>query len=177
MIKYEFKDKPITLKRPKGVKPNAQKIGEALSIIKDQTKGQCTSQTVLDAVKGKPKNYLHRFFDWKDDVAAEKWRKVQARELMNCINIVDLSQGRERKLPAFVSIVDRAGHSYHRVDQIMNSTHLTDLALRQAEADMESYERRLMQFADVCDAIRKARELIAERRARYTAAGGHQPHA
>jgi len=175
MIKYEFRDRPNTLRGAD--KASAQKIGEALSKIKEQAKGRCTSKTVLEAVKGKPSNYLHRFFEWEDTVAADKWRQVQARDLIGSINIVDKARGEERRIPAFISLIDRSGHSYHRADEIISSAHLTDLALRQAESDMLSYERRLMIHADICDAIRKAREMIAERRARYAAAGGHQPHA
>jgi hypothetical protein len=161
-IRYEFKDRPVTLKG--GGKADPQKIGEALAKIKQATNGRCNSKTILDAARDS-KNYLHRFFEWRDSVAAEKYRQEQARELVACIDIVE-NEGRknEKRLPAFVSLVDKGGRGYHTVQDVLDSAHLQDLALRQAENDLAAYEKRLAQFADICSAIRRARELISEQR-------------
>jgi hypothetical protein len=168
-IRYEFKEKPITLKGAKTA--SAQRIGEALADIKQRTTGICNSKTVLDAARS-PRHYLHRFFEWRDTVAAEKYRQEQARELMSCIDLVETKANKEKRLPAFVSIMDKGGRSYYAIQEVVSSVHLQDLALKQAEADMEHYERRLSQFAEIARAIARARQLIRERRERYSAMGG-----
>ena len=160
-IRYEFKERPLTIQNSKAA--NAQRIGEALAEIKQRTKGKCNSKTVLDVARNR-KHYLHQFFEWRNTVAAEKYRQEQARELMSCVDIVEGKGNREKRLPAFVSLIDRGGRGYHTIGEILDSEHLQDLALRQAEADLESYERRLAVFHEICSAIRTARELIADRR-------------
>lgn len=164
MVRYVFRDKPNTLKG--GAKASPQKIGEALDRIKREAVGRYNSKTILDAARDK-KNYLHRFFEWRDTVAAEKYRQEQARELVSIIDIVDESDGEERQLPAFVSLIERDGRQYRTIGEVIDSVELQAIALRQAETDLEAYERRLRMFRDICDALRTAREKVAARRARY----------
>jgi hypothetical protein len=160
MIKYVFRDKPNTLKG----NPDAQKIGEALDKIKRNTNGRCNSKTFLKAAHDKS-CHLHRYLEWDDKVAGEKFRLSQIREIVSLINIVD-SRDEDKTLPAFVSIIDKGHRGYYPIREVLNSAHLQDAALRQAEADFASYERRLEQFGEICDAIRRVREAIRTARAR-----------
>jgi len=162
MIKYVFRDRPITIKG----KADAQKIGEALDKVKQATPGRCNSRTFLNAARDKS-NYLHRHLEWNDKVAGEKYRLQQIRELVACIDIVDTSSKEPKQLPAFISLIERQGRGYYTTREVLDSATLQDIALRQAETDLAAYEKRLVQFADICSAIRAARELIAERRAKY----------
>ena len=173
MIKYEFKERPLTIQN--AGKADAQKIGEALTRIKKQVKGKCGSKAALGVVTRDKKNYLRQFFEGRDNVAAEKWRQEQMRELMACVNIVEGEGKHQRRLPAFISIVDKGGRGYYTAQQVLDSTRLQVLALEQAESEMASCERRLTQFAEIVGAIRRARELIAARRARYERAEGIRP--
>lgn len=169
-IRYEFKQRPLTLQNAKAA--NAQRIGEALAEIKQRTAGKCNSKTILDAARSS-RHYLHRFFEWRDTIAAEKYRQEQARELVSCIDIVE-KKGNQitKRLPAFVSIMDKNGRGYHTVQEVVSSAHLQDLALKQAEDEMGYYEKRLEQFAEIANAIARARQLIRERRQRYSDKGG-----
>jgi len=172
-IRYVFKDKPITLMNADTADP--QRIGEALAEIKEQTNGRCNSKTILDAARDRD-SYLHQFFEWRDTIAAEKYRQGQARELVACLNIVEGKGKRERRLPAFISLVDeKTGRGYHSVREVMDSASLSALALRQVESEMLAMENRLLQFGEICNAIRHARELIAARRRQYEEA--HPEHA
>jgi hypothetical protein len=160
-IRYRFKDKPICIKN--AAKADPQKIGEALTAIKQKTK-RFNSKAVLSAARDRS-SYLHQFFEWKDSVAAEKYRQDQARELVVCIDVVEMKGKREvSRLPAFISLIERDGRRYHTVSEVMDSVDLQALALKQAENDLAAYEKRLAQFADICSAIRAARELVASRR-------------
>ena len=176
MIKYVFKDRPLGINNAK--KADAQKIGEAIMAIKKTVK-KYNSKAIAEAVARNRKHYLHQFFEWRDAVCGEKYRQEQARTLMSCLDIVETHNGKERQLPAFISLIERSGRSYHTVHEVLDSADLQALALRQAEADFESYERRLRQFEDICSAIRAARELISERRAEHErkAKGDDRPHA
>ena len=164
MIKYVFKDRPLGLNNAKDADP--QKIGEALTAIKQATKGRCNSKTILDVAHNR-KHYLHQFFEWRDTVAAEKYRQEQARTLMSCLDIVETHRGKEKRLPAFISLIERGGRGYHTVGEVLDSAELQAIALRQAETDFEAHEKRLAVFGDICAAIRATREKIAEQRAKY----------
>ena len=165
MIRYVFKEgRPLGINNAKKADP--QKIGEALAAIKRATKGRFNSKTVADACVDR-KHYLHQFYEWRNEICGEKYRQDQARTLMSCLNIVESHKGEERQLPAYISLIEREGRSYHTAQEVIDSAELQAIALRQAEADLESYERRLRQFADICSAIRAARDLIAKRRAQH----------
>ena len=163
MIRYVFKEQPFNLLNNKDADP--QKIGEAVARIKQQTTGRCNSKTILEAARNKA-NYLHRFIEWNNALAAEKYRLDQIRELVRCIDVVDDDVQEGKPMPAFISLIERAGRGYHTAREVIDSVDLQNAALRQAEADLSAYERRLEQFKDICDAIRVARELIAARRAK-----------
>lgn len=174
MVQYVFRDRPITIKG----KADAQKIGEALDKIKRATPGRCNARTFYNAARDKS-NYLHRHLEWNNQICGEKYRLQQIREMVSCIDIVDTSGKEERQLPAFISLIERQGRGYHTAREVLDSATLQDIALRQAEADLAAYEKRLAQFQDICRAIRAAREMIAAKRAKYSKRGGKEdrPHA
>ena len=64
-------------------------------------KGIISPEILLNDAKNQ-KSYLHRFFDWSNDSAAEKWRKQQARALINHIKVVIIKDKINR--PAFESL-------------------------------------------------------------------------
>ena len=161
MVQYVFRDRPVTIKG----KADAQKIGEALDKVKKATPGRCNARTFYNAARDKS-NYLHRHLEWSDKVCGDKYRLEQIRELIRCIDIVDETSKESKQLPAFISLIERNGRQYRTAAEVMDSVELQALVLKQAEADLLSYERRLQSFAEICDALRAAREKVAERRAK-----------
>ena len=176
-IRYTFKDRPLTIKGAATADP--QRIGEALTEIKDGlAPGKCNSKTALEVITNDSRHYLRRHLEWDDAICGVRYRQEQVRELMSCINIVQGRGKKERKLPAFISLVDeKEGRSYRTLLEVMDSASLSALALKQAEQEMENMERRLATYGEICNAIRHVRALIAARRARYTGDGAHPPHA
>lgn len=158
MIKYVFKE-PLTIQNAK--KANPQKIGESLSAIAAANKGRLTPHAVVDEARNE-RHALHRFFEWRDEVAAAQYRLDQARNLIRSVRVVNEED--ETEAPAFISINEKSGVSYRSLGEVLESADLQALALAQAEKDMASYEKRLRMFEDVCDAIKTAREKIAKRR-------------
>lgn len=157
-IKYQFRE-PLTLKNAN--KADAQRVGEALAKVADANGGQLKPDAVVREAE-QPRHYLHKFFEWDNKAAAEKYRLDQARHLIRCIDIVRDDDDEEPK-PAFISIADK-GTSYRKLGEVLDSAHLQARALEQAERDFEAYERRLAVFKDICAAIRDARDVIRRRR-------------
>jgi hypothetical protein len=165
MIKYvyAFKERPLTIKNANLADP--QKIGEEVARIRAETKGRCGSSTYLKYATDK-RSVLNKHLEWDDAICGQAHRLNQIRDLIGCLDMVEVDGKKEKRLPAFISLIERGGRSYHGVRDVMDSADLSAIALRQAENDLLAYEKRLRQFEDICSAIKAARELIAERRAK-----------
>lgn len=66
-----------------GFNANAQKVGEELENIVD-----VTNRNVLDYAKNNINSELHKCFEWDDTVAGEKYRLIQASNLISSISFV-----------------------------------------------------------------------------------------
>jgi len=174
MIRYEFKDRPLTIKG--AATANAQKIGEALVRVKEVAGAKCSSKAALAVITKDKTNYLRRHLEWDDKACGLKYRQTQVMELMSCINIVSVdAKGRETsRLPAFISLAEKGGRRYRTLKEVMDSAALSAIALKQAEAEMLAMENRLAQFGEICNAIKKVRAMISARRQQYQADGGEQ---
>jgi len=65
----------------------AKDAGEELDRIYHQ-RGKMDAADVVD--ESRPEDaVLHPCFEWRDSVAAEKWREQQARNLINCVVVRD----------------------------------------------------------------------------------------
>lgn len=157
MIKYTFRDGPITIKAAD--KANAQVIGDTLAKIGKANDGKLTPKAVLEAARSKT-SPLHKHFEWDDSVAAERYRLDQAREIIGIIRVVDAKAG-ER--PAYISIASDEGTSYRTVQDVASSADLQMAILRQCDRDLEAITRRYRQLMDVCELTGKAREAIRVR--------------
>lgn len=71
----EYLAKSDTVKQPK------QLVVDTVLDVLYKQHGSVTTEFVLEAARDL-KNPLHRYFDWDDSVAAEKWRKQQALSLI-----------------------------------------------------------------------------------------------
>lgn len=160
MIKYVFRDAPLTIKN--GAKANPQKIGEALAKISASGAGSLTPSAVVDAAR-LPRHVLHPHFEWDDQKAAESWRLDQARILIRCIHIED-EEAPEGRAPAFISVTQKSGVSYHTLAAVRESSDLQASILVAAERDLEAWEKRYHMLQDICEIVRNARETINNRR-------------
>ncbi len=168
MIKYTFKDEPLTIKNKAKAAP--QKIGEALAQIAAASHGHLTPKAVVAEARNN-RSVLYRHFEWDDAVAAEAFRLDQARTLIRSIRVVD--EDNDETPPAWVSIADKGGTSYRTLQDVLDSADLQAQALKQAERDLDAFQRRYKQFEDICDVIKTARDAISKRRSEIES----RPHA
>lgn len=140
-----------------------QEIGEQLEIIAKAHKGRLTPLDVVTAAKPTA-HPLHKHFEWRDKVAAEAFRRDQARGMIRSIHIVreDEQDSPDGNPPAFLSIADN-GFSYRTVSDVLKSPALQLQVLKQAERDLRAFERRYRQLVDICDLVRGARERLSSR--------------
>lgn len=79
--------------------------------------GRITAETVLKAAENK-KSPLHELFQWDDDKAAHNYRLQQARIFINNIEVVYVSDGEEKRIPAFEIIRKENSQSYKHIETL-----------------------------------------------------------
>jgi hypothetical protein len=78
----------------------AQEVGEYLSTLSGKIK--ITPAVMVDLARDK-KNVLHPCFEWRDEVAAEKWREQEARVILHNLVVTEVED--EQPTRAFLHYV------------------------------------------------------------------------
>lgn len=138
----------------------AQKAGEELDRIYKE-RGRLDAADVVE--ESRPKSApLHPCFEWRDNVAAEKYREHQARNLINCVvTKLDTKTGSTAEVRAFFHVQD----SYHPVNVILEKPDYNAELARDALRYIEIFERRfatIESLQPVIKAMRAARPRLAE---------------
>ncbi|HET8661084.1 MAG TPA: hypothetical protein VFM55_19065 [Micromonosporaceae bacterium] len=108
-----------------------------------KTHGQLTPRIVVDEARDK-KHPLHERFEWDDAVAGEKYREVQAAELIRSVRIKFAAPGSddERDVRAFHAVTKPEGSTYVPVEELHADNFSRELLLRQAEREWKAMRRR-----------------------------------
>lgn len=127
-----------------------------------------TADTLLEA--SRPKDApLHSEFEWNDTEAAEKYRREQAKHIINSICVVSEESEDSEPIRAFF-VTENTGRArnYNSLQVILDSkektTALLDNALRELNYFKNKYER-LQEVAPVIKAINAVQEQYIEARA------------
>lgn len=147
---YVFKEL-VTLKFASTADPEA--IGAELAGI--AATGGLTPLAVVDAAR-KPTSAMHKLFDWNDEIAAEKWRLVQARSVIRHIHIVDDDQ---EVRPAFLS-VNIGETKYEPIQNVMKSRDMQAAVLAAAKRDLDAYMMRYKSLKEICELVQPAKRKL-----------------
>ena len=142
-------------KLPGLVDAPAQVVGEIFEELEKSETG-LTPQALVDASRDEEAP-LHDEFEWRDDVAAEKYRCDQAAKIIRNVVIVKSQDDEERKAPtrAYVSIPGNE-HRYVAVKAALDNAVWKEHLLLTAKREMQQFYgkyRRLDELAGVLDAI------------------------
>jgi len=85
-------------------KKYGQLIGETLEDIKTK-KGKLTPDLVLEDAK-KTNSKLHKFFEWDNTIAGQKWRRQQAMQIIGAVVEVVVIEGQKSKQRSFFNVKD-----------------------------------------------------------------------
>jgi hypothetical protein len=157
-LRFSFKE-PLTMKG--AAKADPQKIGEELTRIAAENGGRLEPKPVVEAAR-KRSSAMHTLFEWRDQVAADKYRLDQARELIRIIRIENTDKPDEPARRAFLNVQDN-GHSYRTVDEVLGSSKLQLAVLIAAERELNAFEQRYSELAEICSYVRQARQQLAAR--------------
>ena len=139
-------------KRGSHIKADAQTAGEMCEKL-EKTVG-LTPENLLDANR-EENAPLHDAFEWRDDVAAEKYRVHQAGHIIRCLCVVSESEQRQEPVRAFFKFQE--ADSYESTAVIIQRAdghaQLLALARKELEAFVKKY-KLLEELAPVMQAIR-----------------------
>lgn len=141
-------------------KINQNVIKEILSIEK---KEGLTAETLLESAKNN-KSSLHDFFEWDDTEAAEKWRLVQARNVINEVRVVV----NDTEMYAFESVrvnaktEKKSDREYKSIVEVLSTddykTQLVDRAIHEIEHWKKRYEE-INELSPIFDSINTTSKL------------------
>jgi hypothetical protein len=94
-MKIAFAPKKYSVKDSRVISAELKRIQREQSVI--------TPKTVV-AIAANKKSPLHKYFEWEDSVAAERYREWQARQLIASIYIVDSGDENAMPIRAFVAL-------------------------------------------------------------------------
>lgn len=113
-----------------------------------------TAAAVLKRARD-PKNPLHRFFEWDDSAAAERFRLIQASRLVRDVRLViDTPSGEQRSVRAFLHVVTDRGHCYEPTLEVMESPRLSAQVIDEIRQSLDHLQRKMETYEELRDARR-----------------------
>lgn len=141
----------------------AQLVGERLAEI-ERERGELTAEFVLDDARSH-NSPLHKYFDWDDGEAAERWRLTQAGGLIRSVFLKTVG-AREVRTPtrAFINLrpAEESDRVYENIVSVMSDDLKRAQVLKRAKDELGMWRKRysdLTEFADVFGAIDQTLEV------------------
>lgn len=128
----------------------AQVAGEELQRIYDEN-GTLEPSKVVDESRAEDAP-LHKCFEWRDDVAAEKYREVQARKIIRMVVTVTEQTTESGPVRAFAHVEK----NYEPMSVIIRNAGKMDQLLANAYRDLRAFREKygtLKKLQPVFDAI------------------------
>lgn len=116
--------------------------------------GSLTPEMVVDEARD-PDSPLHDRFEWDDVVAAEKWRREQAHELIQSVKIHRVEpSGKQSELRAFQAIRRPSGYVYEPTEEVARDEMASQILLNDMRREWHALKRRYDQFEEFRDMVR-----------------------
>lgn len=110
-----------------------------------------TAEMVLQDAKNEYSPY-HDWFNWDDDLAAEEYRKAQARQLLSSIVEVRIihEDSEPVEIRAFVNVIDEEGErGYVETDYAMSKPVLVSQVIQQALKEVIAWQKRYREYQEL----------------------------
>lgn len=122
----------------------AQAAGEQCKALADA--GNLSAKTLVDANRAEDAP-LHPAFEWRDEVAAEEYRKEQARHIIRSLVLVSDTDGAEPE-QVFCHIEESGATEYKAISVVLQNEDETAALLRQLYRDAETFTRKYRKIAE-----------------------------
>lgn len=131
-----------------------------LERLTDINNGDLTPDIVLEAAR--PENSpLHKHFEWDDSVAAEAWRKDQARTLIQSYKLHIVDERGERTVRYYTNVVIQDAHAYRRTEDVVRIDALREQRRLSIIRDLNRIRTELVTFDSFAGATEAVDTAIA----------------
>ena len=135
----------------------AQDVGDHIEEL-DKQFGEVTPQILLDDARP-DKALLHPLYEWRDDVAAEKYRLGQSREIMSELVLVCVANEPVQvsaPVRAFVSVSDlKEKARYRPVVTVMSEEETRQQVIKNALAELDAFKRKYDGLVDFASLVKE----------------------
>ena len=117
-----------------------------------------TPEAVVNVARNE-NNIMHSIFEWDDSVAGEKYRKIQATQLIKNlkINIISNDNKEKRQVRAFVSLQRNTG--FKSMEAVINDTDQYQLLLDKAYKELYSIKIKYETLSEIQDLLKDIPEI------------------
>lgn len=136
MKKYQLQDKQtITL-------GGSVDVDNVVQFFEDEfPHGIVTPKEVLNKARNK-RSPVHKYFDWDDSSAAEKYRLDQARALIRCLIIVDDDDDDGHRKYTAPLVLETGERAYVDIDKVVSNEFLWKQLIAIALKDLQLWKKR-----------------------------------
>lgn len=121
---------------------DAEKVYEDIEKIDDKT-----PQNIVDYAKENPQSELYKCFTWDDTIAANKWRKQEARYVI--CNLVYEEKTDEEKEPVTFRLYQKGDNNYTPVTKLVRNEDEYQNLLKRALAELHSFKERYKSLTEL----------------------------
>jgi len=119
-----------------------------------QAHGKLTPRLVVDAAKP-AESPLHPQFEWDNNVCGDKYRLLQAADLIRSVEVrFTDSKGEKRSVREFWAVERREESGYQPLGEIVEDDIATKLLLKQAEREWKDLYERYQHLAGFVDLVK-----------------------
>ena len=131
-------------------KADPQKVYEEIQTLGDEI----TPDQIVEAAKNK-KSELHKCFTWDNTIAAEKWRRHEARQIMCFLVIKETNEDTEDNYPVRIFNKNDNG-GYKTAERIFRNDNEYQKLLQAAYGELHAFKlkySRLQELSEILELI------------------------
>lgn len=110
--------------------------------------GGLTPKRLLDANREKSAP-LHNEFEWRDDIAAERYRENQARHIIACLCVRAETTNGEKSEPIRAFLKTAPESEYQSLEVILQSADSRSAMLAMALKELKAFQRKYNSLAEL----------------------------
>jgi len=145
-------------------KLSAQDVGERIENLRETKGGFVKPEDVLEDARS-PESPLHVAFEWDNSIAAEAYRREQARKLIQNVTVKIEMGDKVQTYRAFVSISGKDENNYTGTVSAMSDEEMRKQILMKAWNDLQNWRKKyadLKELAEIVSTIDQLENLFAK---------------
>lgn len=138
------------------IKADPNKAGELFDNLANEDR--LNAETVVEVSKP-DEALLHNEFEWDDQKAAISFREHQARNIINSLQIVEVTEQAEQPpIRCFFKIDDNSSN-YTPIKTIVQSADSMEVLRKKAAAELKSFQMKYNAILAYCNAVTEMEQL------------------